>query len=313
LARRVAGETLEATRGLKLSTDEVESNVKLAREVVLGALSECGGVASKEKSRTEVGVYATASGKWCARISYHGNQFLGTYGTREHASLARRVAGESLEATSGLQLSTDEVESNVKLAREAALGALSECGGIANADVLDDSKKTTRNVSRFPVAKTHAPPKDSDAKPQINGVHVQPSGNWKVELSYYNKRRCLGTYSTWEHAALVSRIAREKLDATRGLDLSPDKIQLNVKHAKVAALSALSKSKDESPGKWRVEIDYQGVNHYIGAFKTRAQARLVDKIARRELETTCNLQLTSDEIESYVELAGKVACKALRK
>ena len=82
----------------------------------------------------------------------------------------------------------------------------------------------------------------------------------KVELKYHRKRHYMGTY-TWEHAVLVSEVARGKLEATRDSNLTADEIDLNVKLAKEAALEALSEFQDSANAQITVVLQIGHAEH----------------------------------------------------
>ena len=68
------------------------------------------------------GVYENSSGNYQVRVWYQSSQqsSIGTFQTLEQATLASEIAWNMLKKDKGLQLSTEECERNIKLAKEAA-------------------------------------------------------------------------------------------------------------------------------------------------------------------------------------------------
>lgn len=85
--------------------------------------------ASKEDlDYSKTGIRQLPSGnKWSVEIGYHKKRCCpGSYEDKEHAVLANKVARECLLATRDLQLTDEEIQSNIDLAKEAALEAVSK-------------------------------------------------------------------------------------------------------------------------------------------------------------------------------------------
>jgi len=75
-----------------------------------------------------VGVRQTQSGNWEVGFRYHGNRRnMGTFATQDQAALANEVGRKVLSLTkNGTKLSGEDIDHNVKLAREAALDAVNK-------------------------------------------------------------------------------------------------------------------------------------------------------------------------------------------
>ena len=77
---------------------------------------------SKKSSSLPPGVHETSVGNYHVQVYYQGsNRSIGTFQSLESATLANEIARNMLKKDKGLQLSFEECEQNVKLAKEAAL------------------------------------------------------------------------------------------------------------------------------------------------------------------------------------------------
>lgn len=77
---------------------------------------------SKKSSSLPPGVHETSVGNYHVQVYYQGsNRSIGTFQSLESATLANEIARNMLKKVKGLQLSFEECEQNVKLAKEAAL------------------------------------------------------------------------------------------------------------------------------------------------------------------------------------------------
>jgi len=213
LARRVVRGALEATRALKLTAEETEANVELAKDAVAKALSKL-----KDEKADVAGMTAMPSGKWRVAMRYQGEpRNFGTYNTRERAMLANHIARGEVEATRGQKLTSGEAEANVKLAKDAVARFFSK---------LKDSAERRA-------------PLDTD----MIGVTTTVSGKWAVAIKYQGENQSIGTHDTRERAMLANHVARGKLEATSGRKLTFEEAEANVELAKDAVASFFYKLK----------------------------------------------------------------------
>jgi hypothetical protein len=113
--------SLDPTRNAELSTDQIEANItlakKVAREAVYGEESD----SETGFDFRNTGVRQAPSGNWSVQIKYYGSQrSIGTFDTQDEAALANEAARRILEPTRNAELSTEQIEANVTLAKEAA-------------------------------------------------------------------------------------------------------------------------------------------------------------------------------------------------
>ena len=117
-------------------------NSNKATEVTTPKSSKKKTCASKEDlDYSKIGIRQLASGnKWSVEIGYHKKRCYpgSSYDDKEHAVLANKVAREYLLATRDLQLTDEEIQSNIDLAKEAALEAVSKLGNKEHHAVSDD-------------------------------------------------------------------------------------------------------------------------------------------------------------------------------
>lgn len=82
---------------------------------------KCGRGRPKKGLSLPEGVSKRANGNWIVRVQYQGSQrYIGTFPTLEQATLANDIARGVFEKDEGLELSAEECERNIKLAKEAA-------------------------------------------------------------------------------------------------------------------------------------------------------------------------------------------------
>ena len=153
------------------------------------------------------------SGKWRVRVFYQSSQRdIGTFQTLEQATLANEIARSMIKKDRNLQLSAEDCERNFKLAKEAALAS------VPNNEMCSESTK--------PAARKLPP-----------GVHETPNGTWQVRVWYQGRQPCIGTFPTLEQATTANEIARNMLKKDKGLQLSAEECERNVKLAREAALA----------------------------------------------------------------------------
>jgi len=96
-----------------------------------GAMNESTPMPDRQKKQRKLplGVYETTAGSWRVRVYYQGKErCIGTFPTLEKAALANEIARGELKKDKRLQLSVEECERNIKLAKEAALASIAAMG-----------------------------------------------------------------------------------------------------------------------------------------------------------------------------------------
>ena len=153
------------------------------------------------------------------RVLYQGEHYgIGSsrtsFLTRDQAAVANEAARRSLEPTRNDDLTTEEIEANIALARDAAHVAVHG------------------TTFKFDFRNT--------------GVTQLNSGNWQVYFRYHNMRRSYGTYETQDEAALANEAARRSLERTRNGVLTPEEIEANITLALRAAQEAVYGEESDS-------------------------------------------------------------------
>eukprot|EP00571_Detonula_confervacea_P016952 CAMPEP_0172302726 /NCGR_PEP_ID=MMETSP1058-20130122/4390_1 /TAXON_ID=83371 /ORGANISM="Detonula confervacea, Strain CCMP 353" /LENGTH=1412 /DNA_ID=CAMNT_0013013315 /DNA_START=162 /DNA_END=4399 /DNA_ORIENTATION=- len=223
-----------------------------------------------------VGVRQTSSGKWAVEISFRSKlRYMGTFKSQNHAALANEITRESFKMWKDIELDDEEIQEKVKLAREAALVAVSKLQeDVAHNDPkthivmpalsktktteakearrklkpevkkkeLVNSGEADRNpVDASEVTKTNSSLEKTKLKVPA-GVKQRTNGNWEVNFRYLGARLYIGTFDTQEHAELANKIARGKLKTTGDVSKPTAKeIEESRKLARGAALDAVSK------------------------------------------------------------------------
>ena len=96
------------------------------------------------KRKPPKGVYETTAGNYQVRLYYQSSlQYIGTFQTLKQATLAHEIAWSMLKKDEGLQLTTEECERNIKLAKEAAWNVNKDGKQSGN-----DTRKKRRSQSR---------------------------------------------------------------------------------------------------------------------------------------------------------------------
>ena len=74
-----------------------------------------------QRRNLPTGVYELPSGSWQVQVRYQGKQrYIGKFPTLEQATLANGIAQSMFKKDEGLELSAEECQRNIKLAKEAA-------------------------------------------------------------------------------------------------------------------------------------------------------------------------------------------------
>jgi len=317
LANEIGRQKLITEKCSKLTVEEINENVKLARDAALNAVYK-----SRKKVKQKVhldyrtvGVRQTPSGKWAVEISHKSKlRHIGTFQNQDQAAMANKIARESLKteasnAEMGPEESSEETEEKVKLARDAALEAVSKlevsahtqsspegvCVPLVRKVMPSKTKKPIRKIKTGGKEKKNkaVAPKEADRRPiaiaksddsalailrsaptkrKSNvpaGLRRRASGKWEVVTYYHGKKRQIGTFSTREQGFAANEIARAKLKTEKGL--SEEEIEQNVKLARKAALDAASRLAGDSP----VQSKVSGLEDDTTMVKSRAAKRHV--------------------------------------
>jgi len=91
--------------------------------------------------------------------------------------------------------------------------------------------------------------KSPTARALPQGVCETPNGTWRVQVYYQSCLQYIGTFQTLEQATLANEIARGMLKKDKGLRLSPEECEQNVKQAKEAASASCAKRGQGRPKK----------------------------------------------------------------
>ena len=207
-ANDIARGMLEKDKGLRLSSEECERNVKLAKEAALADVPDQPWTSGLSNPQ---GVTDKANGSWQVRVWYQSSlQYIGTFKSLESAILANEIAWSMLDKDKELQLSAEDCERNFKLAKEAAL--------------------------------TIAMPDRQKKSPE--GVYETPSGKWRVQIYYQGSHRGIGTFQTLEQATLANEIARSMFKkSTSSVLLNEQEIEA-IKRAAVKGVSEMNMEKE---------------------------------------------------------------------
>ena len=81
------------------------------------------------------------------------------------------------------------------------------------------------------------------------GVYETPSGNLQVRVWYQSSQRHIGTFQTLEQAKLASEVVQNMFKNDKGLQLSPEVCERNIKLAKEAASASCAKRDRGRPTK----------------------------------------------------------------
>jgi len=162
---------------------------------------------------------------------------------------------------------------------------------------------------------------DSDSSTLPQGVTAHGT-SYQVRVGYQGSMRHIGTFQTLEQATTANEIARSMLKKDKGLQLSAEECQQNIKLAKEAALTtAMPDRKEKLPkgvrattvGKYQVAVWYQGRNSAIGTFQNLEQATLASEVVHNMLEKDKGLQLSTEECERNFKQAKEAALKGSGK
>ena len=182
--------------------------------------------ASKEDlDYSKIGIRASGN-KWSVEIGYHKKRcYPGSYEDKEHAVLANKVAREFLLATRDLQLTDEEIQSNIDLAKEAALKAVNDL-------LEDDGASDSINEEE---EEDDAQPPDSTEEEDIASTTTATSDGISIDREKHIQSKITHRrqFSAWVRAA---RLACEK-----NMEEQPDFIQdtLNSSdHAQASLLTA---------------------------------------------------------------------------
>jgi len=214
---------------------------------------------TKTKPKVPAGLRQRSSGKWEVVTYYHGKKrHIGTFKHQEQAAVANEIARVQLKVEKGgPKLSDDEIEENVKLTRQAASDAAFRLEDTMHPKV---SGSDATRVKSSVASGQHAKPTTATVAAERNqkapidfrtvGVRQTPSGKWEVGFRYHGNRRNLGTFDTQDQAALANEVGRRMLKTEKGLKLTAEEVDRNVKLARVASMDAVRKIKrheDDTP------------------------------------------------------------------
>jgi len=320
LASRVLRKELEESMHLKLSADEIKSNINRAKEAaqlaVSSAVDDVNNSMSSDVAMEVPPLIDSISRPDNLDTSRHDDVF------SDRNSKAPSAEKDSLNDSSNPKTTSRKRKTSIRFESDKILGRLKKKTAIdrAGADDSDLKEKYFRTA----------------------GVRESPSGKWTLAIQYQGKKCYFGTFDTQNHAISASVIARTKLNTSKDLKLTEEEVKVNVKLAKEAVLNAVESTPSTSAnegveegeknhsahheidfttvgvrqlrtGKWHVEICYKGRRGYMGPFDTRDNAILANVTARNLLKITRDSKLTAKEIELNLKLAKEAAIEAVRK
>lgn len=269
-------------------SDSDDSEENDTRSISLGDCSDSE-MHIAQRRNLPTGVRETESGTWQVQIYFQGSsRKIGTFQTLVQATTANEIGRSMLKKDKGLQLSAKERERNFKLAKEAAL-----------------------TMVMTGVKRGRGRPRKGKGSKLPQGVS-ETFGKYKVEIYYQGRQRYIGIFLTLEQATLANEIARNMIEKDKGLQLSAEECERNLKLAKEAAFTtAMPDRKKKLPkgvretisGSWEVRVRYQSSQRYIGTFRTLEQATLANEIARNIFKKDEGLQLPAEECERNIKLA----------
>jgi len=300
LANEVGRKMLKTEIGKSVTEEEIVLNIKKARDAVLDAVhkSKKQQVQKQKAQQTQqlrqkpqpiqainfrtCGVRQTRSGKWAVEISHKSKlRHIGTFLKQDQAALANKISREMLAENDSESLSAEEVNENVRLARDAALKAVSRSmrssprGGATK--VKSKAVCAKKKVMKSEVVVKDPPKATEEAKQKK--VVKRPLTEKKPPKA--------PTTNTTNSTKMNSNVT-------------------NMKHNLPAGLRQRS-----SNGKWEVVTYYHGKKRQIGTFTTQEEGRVANKIARERLKTEKGASKPSDdEIERIVRSARKAALDA---
>ncbi len=163
----------------------------------------------------------------------------------------------------GGQLTTEEIDEQVKQARSAALLAATSLLNVKSSPCYDSGKtldsRASKNASKStPSQKTQAkpssavniiiPPKpfrreESSDSQQHDEIKQMGTGKWLVKFPYQNQSRNIGTFDTREEAEIAHRTARGMLKTNSVLFRPFTQVNEEVKLARSAAMGAVIKAR----------------------------------------------------------------------
>jgi len=215
--------------------------------------------ASKEDlDYSKIGIRQLASGnKWSVEIGYHKKRcYPGTYEDKEHAVLANKVAREYLLATRDLQLTDEEIQSNIDLAKEAALKAVN--------DLLEDGGASD-SISEEEEEDDVQPP-DSTEEEDIASTTTATSDGISVDREKHIQSKIT------HRRQLLAWVRAARLACEKNKEVQPDFIQDTLNSSDQAHASSPAPSTPSVSGEFASEVaNYQALTNTASCQQSSAE------------------------------------------
>jgi len=242
------------------------------------------------------GVRETVTGSWEVRVYYQSSlQYIGTFQTLEQATLANEIARSMFKKDEGLELSDEECQRNIKLAKEAASASCIKRG-------RGRPKKANQTLPVVLVKPGHDL-EVNDRRGDLDGG-VSTNGR-KRKLS---RKMADALDPEAEKKQPIKSIQQSDLSAKKRQKKTPNATDKPGNESKTSVAYKLPQGVYETPnGTWQVRVWYQSSQRTIGTFPTLELATLANEIARNMLKKDKGLQLSAEEYERSFEQAKEAA------
>ena len=224
LANEIARNMLKKDKGLQLSAEECERNIKLAKEAALADVPDNDMVVRRgpyKKADSTTSVLAQPVNDHKVNDCRDLDGGVSTNGRKR--KLSRKLA-DSIQLVA-------EKKQPIKSIQQSDLSA-KKCQKETPKPIDEPGSESKTSAQKIP-----------------HGVCETPTGSWRVQVYYQGSNRSIGAFQTLESAILANEIARSMLKKDKGLQLSAEECQQNIKLAKEAASASCVKRDRGRPTK----------------------------------------------------------------